>query len=137
MVPSGRQVMPGTGTGPFICVVGSANVDLTFCTPRLPRLGETVPGTAFRVGFGGKGANQAVMAARLGGRVTLISRVGRDDFGERVLNNLRDRQIDTRYIAIDSDRPTGVAAILVDAAASNCIVVVAGANAAVSTADVR
>ena len=122
---------------PRVCVVGSTNIDLTFRTARLPQSGETLTGESFRLSFGGKGANQAVMAARLGGRVTMLSRVGRDDFGQRILANYRSHGIDTNHVATDSERPTGIAAIMVDAAAHNCIVVVAGANGAVSVADVR
>jgi ribokinase len=66
---------------PRVCVVGSANIDLTFRTSRLPRPGETLAGQSFHQGFGGKGANQAVMAARLGARTTLVSKVGGDAFG--------------------------------------------------------
>src|ERR1700681_3544182 len=73
-----------------VCVVGSCNIDLTFRTPRLPRMGETLPGQGFQFGFGGKGANQAVMAARLGARVSMVSRVGRDYFGEQTLRNFRE-----------------------------------------------
>jgi ribokinase len=120
-----------------ICVVGSTNIDLTFRTARLPRSGETFAGKGFQLGFGGKGANQAVMAARLGARVRMVSRVGRDVFGEQAKQNFEQQGVDVTHVTRDDARPTGVAAILVDDAASNCIVVVAGANEAVSAADVR
>ena len=68
---------------PTICVVGSSNIDLISRVPRLPRLGETLIGHSFHMGYGGKGANQAVMAAKLGARVTMVTRVGRDVFAVR------------------------------------------------------
>jgi ribokinase len=67
---------------PSVCVVGAANIDLISYVPRLPRLGETLHGTQFRMGYGGKGANQAVMAARLGARAAMVCKLGRDVFGD-------------------------------------------------------
>lgn len=120
-----------------ICVVGSCNIDLTFRIPRLPAPGETLAGGSVSSGFGGKGANQAVMAARLGARVAMVGRVGRDVFGADMLRELRTQGIDTGHVSVDAALPTGTAAILVDDAARNCIVVVAGANGALSPADVE
>jgi ribokinase len=120
-----------------VCVVGSSNVDLTFRAPRLPRPGETLAGTSFRLGFGGKGSNQAVMAARLGATVTMVSRVGRDVFGEQTVRNYRDHSIDVTHVLTDATEPTGVAAILVDDDARNCILVIPGANQALKPADVQ
>ena len=77
---------------PHICVVGASNIDLISYAPRLPKLGETLPGTKFQMGFGGKGANQAVAAARLGAKVSLIGRVGSDAFGEQLLANAQKEQ---------------------------------------------
>jgi ribokinase len=122
---------------PRVCVVGSTNVDLTFRTPRLPRPGETLTGGAFLQGFGGKGANQAVMAARLGARVTMLSRVGNDAFGAACMENYRVECIDARHVAADPERPTGTAAILVDDGARNCIIVVPGANSGLGPQHVR
>jgi ribokinase len=122
---------------PRICVVGSSNVDLTFRTPRLPRPGETLTGTGFQLGFGGKGANQAVMAARLGAHVSLVSKIGRDAFGEQTAENYRAQGIDTRHVLTDEQRPTGLAAILVDDQARNCILIVPGANLGLTPEDVR
>jgi ribokinase len=122
---------------PRICVVGSSNIDLTFRTQRLPRSGETLAGQSFQLGFGGKGANQAVMAARLGARVTMVSRVGCDVFGEQTIRNYQQNGIDTTYVLRDSDHPTGTAAILVEDSGQNCILLVPGANAALSADDVR
>jgi ribokinase len=122
---------------PKICVVGSVNVDLTFRTSRLPRAGETLAGEAFHLGFGGKGANQAVMASRLGAQVTLVARVGNDAFGRESLSHLHSCKLDTSHVRIDADRSTGTAAIIVDAQAQNCILVVPGANLGLSPDDVR
>jgi ribokinase len=122
---------------PRIAVVGSSNIDLTFRTPRLPRPGETLAGRAFHLGFGGKGANQAVTAARLGADVALISRVGRDLFGEQLLANFRAQGIDVTHVGADDERPSGVASIVVDDDARNCILVVPGANLGLSPQDVR
>lgn len=122
---------------PRICVVGSSNVDLIVRVPRLPRIGETLVGRSLHMGFGGKGANQAVMAARLGARVTMVSRVGRDVFGEGVLRNYREQGVDAAHVLVDDGRSSGVAPILVDDAAHNVIVIVPGANLGLSPDDVR
>jgi ribokinase len=122
---------------PNIVVVGSTNIDLTFPVAQLPRPGETVAGAGMQTGFGGKGSNQAVMAARLGGRVLMISAVGGDGFGRQALDNYRAAGVETTHVRVDASQPTGTAAILVDQQARNCIVVVAGANGGVSPADVR
>jgi ribokinase len=124
-------------TSPRICVVGSTNIDLTFRTTRLPRLGETIGGSGFHLGFGGKGANQAVMAARLGAGVSMVSKVGRDVFGEGALRNFIENRVDVTHVTTDADRPSGVASIVVDDSARNCIIVVPGANQALTPGDVR
>src|SRR2546423_1508258 len=113
---------------PHICVIGSCNIDLTFRTSRLPAPGETLIGSACHLGFGGKGANQAVAAARLGARVTMIGKVGRDAFGEKTLENFRTEKIDSSHVTIADPNSTGVAAIVVDDDARNSILVVPGAN---------
>src|SRR5437763_7519 len=125
------------GARPHVCVVGSTNVDLFFRTSRLPRPGETLAGRAFHMGFGGKGANQAVMAGRQGARVTMIGRVGRDVFGEGALHNYRAEGIDTAHVGSDTALATGVASIVVDDAAQNCILVVPGANLGLTPRDVQ
>jgi ribokinase len=119
-----------------ICVVGSTMVDLVTRVARLPAPGETFFGRSFSIGFGGKGGNQAVMAAKLGARVSLISRVGGDSFGDAALKNYGTVGVDATHVTRDAAQATGVAPIFVDDAAQNCIVVVPGANAAVSAADV-
>jgi ribokinase len=120
-----------------ICVVGSLNTDLTFRTSRLPNPGETLRATALHVGHGGKGANQAVMAARLGAQVALVGRVGRDAFGDAMLRHITREGIDAIYIKEDVKEPSGTAAIVVDDAARNCILVVPGANGTLTPQDVR
>jgi ribokinase len=122
---------------PTICVVGSSNIDLIAKVPRLPKLGETLVGHSFFMGYGGKGANQAVMAAKLGAQVTMITKLGRDVFGEDYLKNYRTLGLDTTYVLFDDHLASGVAPILVDDNAQNCIVVVPGANRALSPADIQ
>ena len=122
---------------PQVCVVGSANVDLIFQVLRLPRMGETLAGKQMHLGFGGKGANQAVMAARLGARVSLVAKVGGDVFGEQMLANLMNQGIDTTHVRIDRENSTGVASIVVDDEAQNCIIVVPGANGRLLPEDIR
>lgn len=88
---------------PKICVVGASNIDLISYAPRLPKLGETVPGTRFHMGFGGKGANQAVMAAKLGGDVTIVTKLGQDIFGDDTRKNFASFGVDTTYVATAAD----------------------------------
>lgn len=115
-----------------IAVVGSINYDLTVVTPRHPRPGETVLGTTHYSGGGGKGANQAVAASRLGSRVALIGRVGDDDLGTELVAGLAVEGIDTSGIDVAAKAPTGIAVITVDEAAENTIVVSPGANMTLS-----
>jgi len=122
---------------PRICVVGSSNVDLLARVPRLPRLGETLVGRTFHLGYGGKGANQAVMAARLGAEVAMVTRVGRDVFGDGMRRNYGAQGIDTTHVLVDDERFSGVAPIFVDDAAQNVVVIIPGANLGLSADDVR
>ncbi|HZC74450.1 MAG TPA: ribokinase [Gaiellaceae bacterium] len=110
-----------------LTVVGSINLDLVVQTERLPRQGETVSGARFSRVPGGKGANQAVAAARLGADVALVGCVGRDELAEDALAELRDAGVGERWLVRDS--PTGIALITVDAAGETTIVVAPGANA--------
>ena len=121
---------------PKICVVGSSMIDLISKVPRLPKLGETLVGRSFHFGYGGKGANQAVMAAKLGAQVTMVNKVGRDVFGEGTLKNFQEQGIDTTHVMFD-ERFSGVAPIFVDDNAQNFIVIVPGANLGLSPADVQ
>ncbi len=123
---------------PKVCVVGSANVDQVARAPRLPAAGETVIGSGYAVGFGGKGSNQAVMAARLGADVTMVARLGRDALGESTLQNFREQGIRTEFVSLDDRLPSGVAQIWVsDSTGQNSIVCVPGANLALTPADIR
>lgn len=111
-----------------IVVVGSANVDLVVRTPHIPRPGETVLGRDFVMALGGKGANQAVGAARLGAEVTFLACVGTDTFGDQCLDGYEQEGIDTSYIKRVSDEATGVALISVANDGENSIAVASGAN---------
>jgi ribokinase len=113
---------------PSIVVVGSVNIDMVVKGKRLPGPGETVSGGHFLMAGGGKGANQAVAAARLGAEVTLIAKVGRDMFGEQAIDSFRRDKINTDDIFRDPEQHTGVALILVDRAGENLISVASGAN---------
>lgn len=123
---------------PKVCVVGSCNVDLLSRVPRIPAPGETLAGSTFNIGFGGKGANQAAMAAKLGADVRFVGRVGRDVFGTDTLRNFRELGVDTTHIGIDDSLPSGVAPIFVDEnSGQNAIVIVHGANYGFGPDDVR
>ncbi len=119
-----------------ILVIGSSNTDMTVKTKELPRPGETVLGGVFTMGPGGKGANQAVAARRLGGDVKFICKVGKDIFGDNAVAGYAAEGLDTSGI-IRSELPSGVALISVDEHAENCIVVASGANADFTVADVE
>jgi ribokinase len=119
-----------------IVVVGSFNADLVSYMARMPRPGETVPGRKFVTGPGGKGSNQAVAAARLGAEVTFVGRIGQDVFAPLALDLWQREGINTDYVVQDPGHATGVAPIFVDDAGENSIVVVLGANLAVSRGDV-
>jgi ribokinase len=116
-------------------VVGSANIDLMVRVERLPKPGETLSGDQFMTVPGGKGANQAVAIARLGGHVRLIAKLGHDDFGSAVLDGLRAVGVDTASVLIDASAPTGIAMITVDESGENTIVVAPGSNALLTPAD--
>jgi ribokinase len=119
-----------------IVVVGSSNVDLTAYCERFPDDGETRPGTSFVQRFGGKGANQAVMMARLGATVTFVGRVGDDALGAEVLANLTEHGVDTGHVLVTAGTSTGVAPIWVDERGVNRILVVPGANGRLTPDDV-
>jgi len=120
---------------PSILVVGSSNTDMVIKAHHLPAAGETILGGTFLMNPGGKGANQAVAAARLGGRVGFIAKTGNDIFGRQSIQLFQEEGIDTSHIFSDSKNPSGVALITVDAKGENCIVVASGANATLSAAD--
>ncbi len=121
---------------PKIVVIGSLNMDIIARSPRIPAPGETILGHDFRTAPGGKGANQAVAAARAGARVSMVGRVGADDFGQALLANLDANAVDHRFVLRDEAAATGVAVIVVDDAGENSIVVLSGANMRLAPADV-
>jgi ribokinase len=123
--------------GPRIVVVGSANTDLTVVADSLPAPGETVLGGDLLTAGGGKGANQAVAAARAGGEVAFVGRVGDDDFGRATIANLKNEGIDVDLLRVDEHSASGVALIVVDREGENLIAVASGANARVELEDVR
>jgi ribokinase len=121
---------------PRIAVVGSANMDLTTFADHFPEPGETVFGKKFQLGFGGKGANQAVAARLCGAHVSMVGRVGDDLFGSATIANFRSHGIDTSYVSITPGVATGVAPIFVDSAGQNRILVVKGANESLAPSDI-
>ncbi len=118
---------------PSIAVVGSVNMDLVVEVPRMPTPGETVQGLDVAFHPGGKGANQAVAAARLGADVSLYGKVGDDPFGVRLLDAIRGSGVDAGHVEIEDGTASGLASIWVDAAGENAIVLAAGANGSVDT----
>lgn len=120
-----------------IAVVGSSNTDMIVKVPRIPKPGETILGGKFSTAAGGKGANQAVAAARAGGDVTFIACVGDDMFGKEAVEGFESDKINTKFIRIDQTEPSGVAMIYVDDNGENSIAVASGANAALSPGDVE
>jgi ribokinase len=121
---------------PRIAVVGSANIDLTTFTDRFPKPGETIFGQKFDLGFGGKGANQAVAARLCGAEVFMVARVGSDLFGPATIENFRRQGIDPTHVKQVEGLSSGVAPIFVEANGQNRILVVKGANDALKPADV-
>lgn len=120
-----------------IVVIGSLNMDMVVRTERAPGAGETLMGGSFSLSPGGKGANQAVAAARLGGKVSMIGSVGRDAFGSELLDIMRQEQVGIEHIAQSATQSTGVASIVVDGDGENRIIVVPGANIELGTGDIR
>jgi ribokinase len=119
-----------------ILVVGSMNADLVVRSPRFPKPGETISGEDLQIIPGGKGANQAVAAARQGASVFMVGRVGNDSFGPELIKNLQRNNVDTSCVQTDSQAATGTATIIVDANGQNSIVLSPGGNGKVSLADV-
>ena len=120
-----------------IAVIGSSNTDMVIKSDRIPVPGETVLGGNFFMNPGGKGANQAVAAARMDGNVTFIAKVGNDLFGKESIANWQKENIDTKHVIIDESNPSGVALIMVDSKGENCISVALGANASLSPKDLQ
>ncbi|XP_034530601.1 ribokinase isoform X2 [Notolabrus celidotus] len=111
-----------------VMVVGSCMTDLVSQAPRLPKAGETIHGHKFFIGFGGKGANQCIQAARLGAKTAMVCKVGKDFFGDNYIQNFKDNGVNTDFVGQTSDAATGAASIIVNSAGENAIVIVAGAN---------
>jgi len=120
-----------------IIVIGSSNTDMVIKSKKLPIPGETILGGKFLMNPGGKGANQAVAAARLGGNVTFVTKTGNDMFGAEAVHIFDNEDIDTRYIIKDTKNPSGVALITVDEHGENSIVVAPGSNASLSAYDIN
>ncbi|XP_068436567.1 ribokinase isoform X1 [Clinocottus analis] len=111
-----------------VVVVGSCMTDLMSQAPRLPKAGETIHGHKFFIGFGGKGANQCIQAARLGAKTAMVCKVGKDFFGDNYIQNFKGNGVHTDFVGQTSDAATGAASIIVNDAGENAIVIVAGAN---------
>lgn len=120
-----------------IVVIGSSNTDMVIKSDRLPKPGETILGGNFLMNHGGKGANQAVAAARLGGNVTFVCKIGNDIFGNETMEMFHKEKIDTTYVGITTTEPSGIALINVDKKGENCIVVASGANSTLSVEDIQ
>jgi ribokinase len=120
-----------------IIVIGSSNTDMVIKSNKLPAPGETILGGTFLMNPGGKGANQAVAAARLGGKVTFVTKIGNDMFGSEAIDLFGSENIDTRYIINDPINPSGVALITVDENGENSIVVAPGSNGTLSAYDIN
>lgn len=122
---------------PQICVVGSSNIDLVVKSQRLPLPGETILGGNFLMVPGGKGANQAVAAAKLGAKVYLVAKLGDDIFGTQSFNNFKKEGVNTRFVSRTAKAMSGVASIIVDKSGNNSIVATPGANHMLSASDVK
>lgn len=121
----------------YLVVVGSVNWDISVMTPRLPRPGESVTGTEHFYGPGGKGANQAFAAARLGADVAMLAKVGSDQSGASLVNGLRAVGVEVSAIGVDQEASTGIAVITIDEEAENTIVVSPGANMQLARSDIE
>ena len=121
---------PDNSLRPKIVVLGGINMDVVATVERMPEPGETVHGDGFFMAGGGKGANQALAAARLGAEAHMVGRVGDDDFGRTLLDNMRSAGVDMAGVALDPSNSTGVAVIMVDGEGQNLIAEVYGANRA-------
>ncbi|XP_038607428.1 ribokinase [Tachyglossus aculeatus] len=129
--------MAGAAAAGPVVVVGSCMTDLVSLTARLPKPGETIHGHEFFIGFGGKGANQCVQAARLGAKTSMICKVGKDSFGNDYIENFKRNGISTEFVHQTKDASTGAASILVDNEGQNVIVIVAGANMLLNFEDLK
>ncbi|XP_030051747.1 ribokinase isoform X2 [Microcaecilia unicolor] len=122
---------------PELVVVGSCMTDLVSVSTRLPNIGETIHGHKFFIGFGGKGANQCIQAARLGAKVSMICKVGKDSFGNDYVENFIKNSVSTAFVGQAGDAATGVASIMVNNEGQNAIIIVAGANLLLDSEDLK
>jgi ribokinase len=122
---------------PKIYVIGSSNTDMVIKSDKLPAPGETVIGGVFLMNAGGKGANQAVAVAKLGAEVVFVSKVGNDIFGKQALEGFQNLGMNTDFVFIDNENPSGIALILVDCHGENNISVASGANANLQISEVQ
>jgi ribokinase len=136
-VPSPLSLSRKERGAPRIGVVGSSNVDLVTYVDRMPVWGETIAAPRFEMSHGGKGANQAVAAAKLGASVVMVSKVGDDMLGDGVLRNFEAANVSTNHVDRVAGQSTGTATILVDRSGDNCILIVMGANGDLTPADVE
>lgn len=118
-----------------ILIVGSSNTDMVIKTQKFPSPGETILGGKFLMNAGGKGANQAVAAARTGGNVTFVGKIGNDIFGKQAVQQLKEEGINVDFVSVDEENPSGVALITVDSKGENSIVVAPGSNGTLSSSD--
>ena len=119
-----------------ITVVGSCNTDFISYVPRMPSLGETIIGDKFEIGFGGKGANQSVMASKLGAKVGMVAKVGNDLFGNQTVLNFKSHKVDTKFVKVEDGVSSGVAPICVTPEGENSIIIIPGANNLLTTGEV-
>ncbi|WP_409069826.1 ribokinase [Clostridium sp. FAM 1755] len=119
-----------------IAVIGSNMVDLISYIDRMPKEGETLEASSFKMGCGGKGANQAVVAARLKSEVMMVSKVGDDLFGQNTIKNLKDNGVNTDFVTVEKNQASGVAPIFVDKESKNSILIIKGANKNLSPKDI-
>lgn len=120
-----------------ILVVGSINMDLLVRVPTTPKPGHTIIGGDFEIYPGGKGANQAVAAARMGAEVTMVGRVGKDNFGDTLIQSLLENEVKTSHVIKDSEEPTGIAMVAIAPDGENIVVTAPGANSKVSVEDIN
>ncbi|XP_064623530.1 ribokinase-like [Lineus longissimus] len=120
-----------------VVVVGSCNIDLISYVPRLPKAGETLHGHKFAIGFGGKGANQCVVASRLGTTTAMVAKLGDDTFGHDYIQNFKDNSVNIDHVSVTKEASSGVAPIAVNDDGQNAIVIVSGANLKLSEEDLN
>jgi ribokinase len=127
---------PSSGSAALVVVVGSLHLDILVHAFGRPRKGETLPGQSWEYKSGGKGGNQAAAAAQFGASVSMVSRVGNDDFGVRLLENLKSAAVDTRYVSVDAEASSGMSVAIIDGEGDYGAVIVSGANLHLSRAEV-